>query len=360
MGGFRGGVRERAEGGAVSHPPLPADSDASRRAPSVPLGACAALVGLALSGPSSSAEVREYRTARDAVFDCVSGRPAVALRLFSNGGSERMLVLDPETLTTRVCPADSSPRPGPWRNPESAIAATPYGRALADARQREGPLEDAAIDHVRAPRAGIDLTIDLCPSHRPLDRVVFTDLIADLGTIEQPAPVAIAVTGLWLEAHAEDLAWLVGLERAGRLAITWINHSFHHRVDPRAPLERNFLLEPGTNLTREVLDTEVAMITRNLTPSVFFRFPGLVSARSLVESIVGFGLIPVGSDAWLAKGQQPGSGSVVLIHANGNEPLGVERFRELLRKEREAVRQRRWLLLDLRETVAESEWPPRP
>ncbi|MBN1984057.1 MAG: hypothetical protein JW795_21185 [Chitinivibrionales bacterium] len=45
------------------------------------------------------------------------------------------------------------------------------------------------------------------------------------------------------------------------------------------------------------------MVENDLLPSVFFIFPGLVSDRTIVAQIVSFGLIPIGSDAWLGKGQ---------------------------------------------------------
>ena len=37
-------------------------------------------------------------------------------------------------------------------------------------------------------------------------------------------------------------------------------------------------------------------------------------------------LISLGADAWLAIDQRPNAGSIVLVHANGNEPLGIKLF----------------------------------
>ena len=85
----------------------------------------------------------------------------------------------------------------------------------------------------------------------------------------------------------------------------------------------NFLLEKGTDISAEVLKTEIVLLQKGLRPSIFFRFPGLVSGKSVFMKIVDFGLIPLGSDAWLSKGQKPGNGSIVLIHANGNDPYGI-------------------------------------
>ena len=42
-------------------------------------------------------------------------------------------------------------------------------------------------------------------------------------------------------------------------------------------------------------------------------------------------LIPLGSDAWLAKGEAPRKGSFILVHGNGNEPKGVKLLLPILR-----------------------------
>jgi hypothetical protein len=73
----------------------------------------------------------------------------------------------------------------------------------------------------------------------------------------------------------------------------------------------------------------------------------------LVYKITNFGLIPIGSDAWLAKGQQTQAGSIVLIHANGNEPVGVNDFIALLHRKAGAIAKKQWLLYDLTESVSE-------
>jgi hypothetical protein len=284
---------------------------------------------------------------------------SVALRSFSVAGRPYLLVVDPDTLLTSLVSAEGvRTESWPAATLRARLSGTTYVRALEDGRRNEGALRDAGVTHLRRGQPGINLTVDLCPSRHPLDRRLFTTLLEQLERLERPVPVAVAVTGVWLRTHPADLDWLVGLVRSNRLAITWVNHSFNHFWDRSRPLASNFLLEPGTNMTEEVLATERALIEQGLVPSVFFRFPGLVSSRELVETVVSFGLVPVGSDAWLAKGEWPTDGSIVLVHGNGNEPLGVSRFIELLARERSAVRQHRWLLLDLRASLVNSERTP--
>jgi len=62
-------------------------------------------------------------------------------------------------------------------------------------------------------------------------------------------------------------------------------------------------------------------------------------------------LIPIGTDAWLAKGQQAENGSIVLIHGNGNEPVGVNDFIKLLQSKTQAIAKKQWLLYDLTQSV---------
>jgi hypothetical protein len=320
------------------------------------LGLAAILAITPAARPRGAApRVSDYHVATGWLDGWAKSGRAVCLRAFSVDGQAQRLVVDPETLATRVLAADQARfRPAPWPKVRAALGEMAYGRALSDVAEHERAQQGAGLSHLSA-ADGISLTVDLCPSRHPLDRGLFSALIRELGEHEQPVPVAVAVTGLWMNQHPRDLDWLLGLECRGQLALTWINHSYSHRVDPRRRLAHNFLLEPGTDVLHEVLATEAALIERGITPSVFFRFPGLVSSPELVETILGLGLIPTGSDAWLGKGEPARPGSIVLVHGTGNEPVGVRRFIALLRRERTAVRNGRWFLLDLRESVAEGE-----
>jgi hypothetical protein len=276
------------------------------------------------------------------------------LRRFDNGGKDFLLMVNPQTLQTKVNESSF------YQVKQMTLAQTriffkntPYEKAISKAEKQSVVIQDAGIERGIPTETGISLTADLCPSHRPLDRRIFTSLFAEFKKVEKPAPIALSVSGLWMLKHTQDLEWLKQLRNEGEIRITWVNHSYNHRVSKNLPLKENFLLEPGTDINFEVLATEELMLKNGLVPSAFFRFPGLVSDEQLVYKITEFGLIPIGSDAWLAKGQQPQAGSIVLIHGNGNEPVGVEDFIKLLQSKTKQIASKQWLLYDLSESVDE-------
>jgi hypothetical protein len=280
----------------------------------------------------------------------------IVLRSFKQAGINGLLIVNPADLATRVVPADSACcYPEPLNELRRRFEGAPYVVALDSSAKNETQIQDAGLTHGFPNQKGIDLTADLCPSKRPLARDFFTGLIEQFLPKEKPIPIGLAVTGNWMYEHQDDLQWLKGLEKKGDLSITWINHTYNHRAAKDVSINQNFLLEKGTDMDFEVLKTEQKMIEYGITPSVFFRFPGLVSDSLVFVKIAAYGLIPVGTDAWLAKNQQPGNGSIVLVHANGNEPYGIKRFFKLIREERDSINAGKWMLYDLRESVAKEE-----
>jgi hypothetical protein len=280
----------------------------------------------------------------------------VVLRRFQLDGTRHYLVVNAATLATTVVAAEStSVDRTAWPKLRKKLAVTIYGKSLADAEQRADSLQDAGITHVSRADSGVDLTIDLCPAKHVLVRSFFTRLEQELDSAQKPVPMAISLTGSWMKEHPDDLAWLKGEVDSGLIAVTWINHSFNHRTARDLTLKENFLLEPGTNITEEVLSTEKMMLANGLVPSVFFRFPGLVSDDSVFHKVTAFGVIPIGTDAWLAKGEWPEEGSIVLVHANGNDPMGIRRFFEIIDREKTHLRTGAWKLRELRESVVAAE-----
>jgi hypothetical protein len=276
----------------------------------------------------------------------------IVLRRFEDNKRDYLLLVNPQTLQSKVEETSF------YQVKEMTLAQTriqfkntAYQKAITQAEKKSIRLRDAGIERGLLSQTGISLTADLCPSRKPLDRRIFTDMMHEFKKVEKPSPIALSVSGLWMLAHTTDIQWLKKLRDAGEIRVTWVNHSYNHRVSKTAPLKENFLLEPGTNMDIEVLSTEKLMLKNGLVPSAFFRFPGLVSDQQLVYKVTDYGLIPIGSDAWLAKGQKAQDGSIVLIHGNGNEPVGVMDFIRLLHSKTKQIAEKQWLLYDLSSTV---------
>ena len=273
----------------------------------------------------------------------------LATRSFIYNSQKYLLLVNTQTLDTKVDLASNySLNNLEYDNVLAIFKNSTYIKSLEEATTKDIQLQNAGIDHSIPNEKGITLTIDLCPSHRALDRIIFQSVFDEFKKTEQPAPLAVSVSGKWMLKHQDDLSWLKGLVEKKELNITWVNHSYNHEVNS-LPLAENFLLAPGTNLDVEVLENEKLMLKNSLIPSVFFRFPGLVSDKTIVRKIEQYGLIPIGSDAWLAKGQQANAGSIVLIHGNGNEEIGVKDFIQLLKNKHAEVQNKQWLLFDLRQ-----------
>lgn len=290
--------------------------------------------------------VLQYRPVFQPFYDD-QGTLAAAVRRFRRAAEERFLVLDPVRFEWREAAAAEVLAARPATGDQ--WGQSPFARALVRHTSPPYPLQNDGLREADRPVPGFFLTADLCPSRKPLDRSPLEATAALPGN--PPVPIALMVSGLWILRHEADLAWLKEQENRGRLRITWVNHSQTHRYDPAAPLERNFLLMPGTDFADEVLSLERLLLEKDLMPSPFFRFPGLVSDRRLIERLREMNLIPVGSSAWLAKGETPQPGSIILIHANGNEPDGVRLLLDFYESHREAFGRQERSLLPLREAV---------
>ena len=279
-------------------------------------------------------------------------KPFFVLRRYVQNIKVVYLILDPENLTVSlVSERKLTMKTDSLKGLLNAYPNSAYTKAWYKARANSKPLQDAGISHAIPDKHGIILTIDLCPSAKPLDRSLFLAILQQLSNIEKPVPLAISISGHWLLKHQDDLDWIAELDRRNKIDVIWINHSFNHYYNKTLPLDLNFMLMKNTNVNQEVLLNEKTMIEHNLVPSIFFRFPGLISGHRVFEQVMEFGLIPVGSDAWLAKGEHADDGNIVLVHANGNEPLGIKKFLNLLHQNESNIRSGKWKLFDLRESV---------
>lgn len=265
----------------------------------------------------------------EAIFESCArdGDTRLATRRLRVDGEKLLLTVDPQTLKT------SLERAACWRCVETSDAEQAETRFLQAVRPPQDPdrppaLVNAGLIHGKG--AGAFITGDLCPSHKPLDRAFIEEVAAQgPGT-----PLTLAVSGAWIAQHGEDFAWLQEKARSGALDITWADHSYSHPYIPGLRDAQNYLLRPGVDLDREIFETEKILIAHGATPSVFFRFPGLVSDGALLEILKERHLVALGADSWLALGPPPKSGSIVLVHPNGNEPGGLQIFSRLLKSGR--------------------------
>lgn len=288
----------------------------------------AIIIFLSFGSFSQAIQVSDYRPINVFGYD-KENNMLVAIRAFKINKNYFYLAVNPNTFTTKIIHAHdlkiiSLINRNKWLK-------TPYIKALE--RYSLPPYKIVNYGLTKSPHriSGIFLTIDMCPSKKPLEKNFF-ETLGELSK-GQPVPIAISVSGLWMLRHQREFKWLVDKEEQKKLAITWINHSFHHFYRPKTPLRNNFMLNNIKIFKSEVLRTEQLLLEKNQLPSVFFRFPGLVSNKELVLELKELGLIPVGADAWLAKNQPAHDGSVVLVHGNGNEPEGVIKVFPLLKAE---------------------------
>ncbi|MBI5344945.1 MAG: polysaccharide deacetylase [Deltaproteobacteria bacterium] len=289
----------------------------------------------------------------------------IAIRQFERKGKTGFLTVDPFTFETHltetiteeeakkevVDAAPSTTLDTKGLNvvdavPSRVVLGAPFVKALY--RYTSGPvrLQNHGIRRAEKNSGGVFLTADLCPSKRPFEKEMFIATTA-MPRGNRPVPIALAISGRWIKAHMEELDWILREIKGGRLQVTWINHSYTHPFAANRPLKDDFLLTEGVDFEREVLDNERLMLSSGITPSPFFRFPGLIADKKVMEKLRALSLIPVGADAWLAKGEGPSDGSIILVHGNGNEPKGVEKLLRLYGEKKDEFRNGAMKLLPL-------------
>ena len=162
----------------------------------------------------------------------------------------------------------------------------------------------------------------MCPSHKKgFDKKLFSYLI------KNNIPFCLFLTKRWAIKHKKEFNYIKKAK-----FITWGNHTATHPYIPHAPLNKNFALIPGYDLKKDVLEMEKFYLTKGITPSVFFRFPGLISDKKTLKIIKDLGLIVIGSNTWLAKGEKIKNNSIILVHGNKNEEKGIKLLLKEIKK----------------------------
>lgn len=266
-----------------------------------------------------------------------NGDLSIAIRSFKMNGEPSFLTVNPDTLQTQVVAVTAIMPHGVMHKKAGYfthwnIASTRYYQLLNKNTAAPYVLENQGLSHADNLTDGQVLTVDLCPSSKPFESGFFNELVSIADASQKPIPVTLAISGMWLIQHQDEFQWLLAQEKANKLNITWANHSFSHPFYIDLPYSQNFLLSEGTNVNMEIVATEKYLLEAGEMPSVFFRFPGLVSDEHWIKKLKKYGLIPLGADAWLAKNQPIRAGSIILVHGNGNEPAGIALLMPQLRQ----------------------------
>ncbi len=244
----------------------------------------------------------------------VHGHEHALLRIFST--SKNYLLVNTYTLETSMASFKEAIKLSPCRQD------TPYQELRrAVLNQPKGAINRGIKE---GKKEAYVITVDMCPSSKHgFELDFFKRLIAS----EEGCPVGISMTKKWALSHRREFELIKAWEDAGKLDITWINHGAMHPYKRKVPIEKNFINLKGVEFIKEVLENEAFLIKEGRMPSLFYRFAGLVSNDKDFDYLVReLGLIPVGSFAWLAKGETIRKGSLVLVHGNRNEPLGIKRL----------------------------------
>ena len=274
----------------------------------------------------SQEDIKSYQSSRRDCFELKNAsKQWFEWRTFKRGHQNFSVVLDPYKLITRIMPSSELSCVSLEQFPPS-----PYKKLLESSSSAPYPVQNDGIVSL-SKNQGYYLTLDLCPNlGSGLDYKIFEKLNELYLKDKKAIPVGIAISGQWIEKNIPHLEKIKKMHDDGVLDITWINHTDHHYYNPDLSTENNFLIARAWTLQKEVFGLEKRLIKNGLTPSIFFRFPGLVSNEVLINSVISLSLIPLGTNAWIAKKQDPALGDLVLVHANGNEPYGIKRISKWL------------------------------
>ena len=243
-----------------------------------------------------------------------------------NGMSHAIVTRTDQRLESYAVPLDALN--GASR--DSSLSTSHLGRVFE--RLSTLARHSSAINHgLRSdlPRT-LSMTVDLCWSLRPYERDFFR-FVPRVAKLNGDASITLFVTGRWLEQHPDEMERLIDLSREPGVNVTWGLHSWVH------PKQRPFMNDyPPQAVRDDNLRVEAELLRWGIVPSIFYRFPGLVHDEPRLRAILDLDLISVDCDSWVASMRRgrpphhllPSDGSILLIHGNGNEAVGIPRLYE--------------------------------
>ncbi|MDX1808980.1 MAG: hypothetical protein R3331_05535 [Sulfurospirillaceae bacterium] len=235
--------------------------------------------------------------------------PYIAIRSWKQNNQNYYLVLNESLMITKIIKV--LPRP-------KQIKDTAFDKIKKSLLSEPSKLHNFGI--TTPENSKLYLTIDMCPSSKKgYEKKLFLFL-------KRSNSVAnISISGKWMLGHKRDFDELL---QSG-LRIRWINHSFSHYYDRKQKnWSKNFMLKNPDAFDSEIMKTEKLLIINHQTPSVFFRFPGLVSDKNLVDRLImTYNLLPLGTNNWLNVNRKLIQKSqIILVHGNLNEHHGIVLF----------------------------------
>ncbi|WP_024954698.1 polysaccharide deacetylase family protein [Sulfurospirillum arcachonense] len=235
--------------------------------------------------------------------------PFKAIRSWKQGGDNYFLILNKDKFTTHIVktlPKHEENIVTNFSILKSQLLTLPHALHYFGIKE---PKNDK-----------IFLTIDMCPSEKSGYEKVLFEFIKNAKSTAN-----IAITGKWMLEHQKDFDEL----KTSGLDIRWINHSFSHFYDKNSKdLATNFMRRNPENFENEVIKTEKLLLVNKQIPTPFFRFPGLVSSKELIDKLLNkFNLLPLSTNNWLnITNKTIQKGDIVLLHGNLNEHRGIVRF----------------------------------
>ena len=133
-----------------------------------------------------------------------SGVRLLRLRTFTDTcGSAWILAVDPISLEPSLHRRIGWMETG---RPLEALDSSPWGRLRRV--ELDSGWRTAGLSRILGRDRGIVLSVDLCPSHKPLDRRIVRRVWDSFRHDDKPVPVSFSLSGTWIRNHADDLAWL--------------------------------------------------------------------------------------------------------------------------------------------------------
>ncbi len=213
---------------------------------------------------------------------------------------------------------------------ENASLLVNYGTPWLRLKKQFQERRESEVGLCHGNRANLEqsvcLTCDFCWSLRPLEKRLKTLFTKEIEQGQHVSFVAF-MCGRWMDQHPQEMQQLIDWQESGQYQIDWGLHSYDH------PKYGEFLnAYDEAALIDDTLRNEVAMLEWGVVPSVFYRFPGLVHDHTRFATILSLDLLSIDCESWMALVNEEtthpfskpiDAGSIILVHANGNEPEGL-------------------------------------